>query len=151
MTKKKPPVVCMVCQKKCKAKTVKCEICSAGRYCSENCVHENASEHAKICSAIVELEKMEKEKFLQRSRKSSSKLPLNLSREIVRLVGERPLVNVKLDSIPVKCLWDTGSMVSIMNQNFFEENFPEHEIHSVEKFLENETLTLLVANNRDVP
>ena len=70
--------------------------------------------------------------------------------EIIRLVGERPLINVKLDNIDCKCLWDTGSMVSLINEEFLNENFMGKEMYSVEDFLDNK-LNLSAANNTEVP
>ena len=70
--------------------------------------------------------------------------------EIIRLIGERPLINVKLDNIDCKCLWDTGSMVSLINEEFLNENFLGKEMYSVEEFLDNK-LNLSAANNTEVP
>ena len=42
-------------------------------------------------------------------------------------------------------------MVSVMNDEFLVENFPEKKVYSVDEFLENETLCLSAANNTEVP
>ena len=55
-------------------------------------VQKNVVDDWKVCSAIVDLENVEKEKFYREIQKSDMgcNLPLKLNREIVRLVGERP-------------------------------------------------------------
>ena len=142
----------MVCQKGV-GRVVRCGKCSAGLYCSEICVNKNVLSHSEICSAIVDLENFEREKLNRKIKKSEmgSKLQLKLNHEIIRLVGERPLVNVYLDKLLCNCLWDTGSMISLMNEKFLEENFPEKQIYSVEEFLGNESLSISAANNTEVP
>ena len=68
----------------------------------------------------------------------------------VRLVGEKPLMNVMLSGREVRCLWDTGSMVSIMNSEYVKRHFGDVPICSVEDFF-GETLNLFAANDTDVP
>ena len=101
----------------------------------------------------MDLENLEREKVKQQFNKADTKckLPYKINREIIRLVGERPLVTVHLDKVAVNCLWDTGSMVSVMNDEFLAENFPGKKVHSVDEFLENETLCVSAANNTEVP
>ena len=78
-------------------------------------------------------------------------LPLKTNRDIIRLVGERPLIEVFLDDVKCKCLWDTGSMISLISRNFLIKNLPNKKIYSVDEFLENEFLSLSAANNTEVP
>ena len=78
-------------------------------------------------------------------------LPLKTNRDIIRLVGERPLIEVFLDDVKCKCLWDTGSMISLISRNFLRKNLPNKKIYSVDEFLENEFLSLSAANNTEVP
>ena len=93
---------------------IRCKKCAPGCYYSDICSIKNNRDHQQICSAIVELENLEKDKIIQRNKNSEigSHLPLKLNCEIIRLVGARPLINVKLSKVNCKCLWDMGSMVS---------------------------------------
>ena len=129
-----------------------CEFCSSGCYCSDVCAIKHKRDHRQICAAIVELENFEKKKAIKQNKKSEigSHLPLKLNREIISLVGERPLINVKLDNVSLKCLWDTGSMVSLISEEFLNNNFVTKERYSVEEFLETK-LNLSAANNTEVP
>ena len=73
----------------------------------------------------------------------SEKLPFKMKRNLVRLVGERPLVNVFLNGVQVQGLWDTGAMISLMNEDYVQENFPNSEIHPISEFAGSETLLLI--------
>ena len=51
----------------------------------------------------------------------AEKLPLNMKLKLVKLVGERPVVNIYLNDKKVKGLWDTGAMISLMNRKFLKK------------------------------
>ena len=142
---------CVVCQKSMQ-KVLGCPKCKSRMYCSVECILEHKVNNVALCSTIAEVEKIECEKLLQRLiRQSESKLPLKMNREIVRLVGEKPLVSVGLDGVETPCLWDTGSMVSVMSKLLFLKLFPDKKIHSVEEFLGHSDLKLSTANNTELP
>ena len=111
VTGKKSPDLCMIC--KSTENTKSCEKCGCGCYCSEQCMvkHKN---HAIFCSAICSLEEVENQKRMKREIhvSDSEKLPFKMKRNLVRLVGERPLVNVFLNGVHVQGLWDTGAMIN---------------------------------------
>ena len=82
---------------------------------------------------------------------SNPKLPDELNRKIVRLVGEKPVVAICLNDVKCKCLWDTGSMVSIMSADYFNDYFADCKLYSVEEFLGGGSLSLSAANNTELP
>ena len=146
-----PEPVCKNCSKS-SADMIRCSKCRCGEFCSMECLskHEN---HGKYCAVICSLEKLQAAK----QRKSDinvqdfEKLPLKMKLKLIRMVGERPLVDVLLNGDAVEGLWDTGSMISLMNRQFLEEQFPGVEIHSVAKFLDSEeSLTLTTANQTEM-
>ena len=147
-----PNNLCIVCESEVRY-VIRCQKCSSGLYCSKECVEKNKDEHVKICSSIQILEKIEKNKKIREFKNFEirNELPLKTNRDIIRLVGERPLIEVFLDDVKCKCLWDTGSMISLISKNFLIENFPNKKIYSVDEFLENELLSLSAANNTEVP
>ena len=136
---------CKVC---CKGKKelIKCEKCRCGRYCSKECLGAD-EHHAEWCKWICKLEEMETEKRMKSeiNMVDAEKLPYKMKLKLVKLVGERPLVNVHLDGKKVQCLWDTGAMISLVNKDFLETNFPSATIHSVADFA-GQGLTLTAAN-----
>ena len=133
-------------------KVLGCPKCKSRMYCSIDCIIKHKRTDSTLCSAISDLEKFECEKLLQRIiSQSQSKLPAKINREIVRLVGEKPVVSVNVDGVDISCLWDTGSMVSVLSKMFLDKHFPGKKIHSVEDFLGHGGLKLTAANNTDLP
>ncbi len=65
----------------------------------------------------------------------SEKLPCKMKMKLIRLVGRRPVVNIFFEKKGVNGLWDTGTMVTVINDLFLGENFPDVEIWSIEEFV----------------
>ena len=97
----------------------------------------------------IEFEKKRKREF---NVVDSEKLPLKMKLKLIKLVGEKPLVNVCLNGVTTEGLWDSGSQISLISKDVLEEQFPGVAISSVEEFMENENekLTLTAANNSEV-
>ena len=149
--KKKPPQnFCMICNQVSK-KVISCEKCHCGKYCSHECMqgHKN---HNTYCEAICSLEQLETEKRIATEifTSDSEKLPYKLKLKLIRLVGERPLINIFLNGKEISGLWDTGAMISLINEEFLHENFPDSEIHPISDFTGSETLTLKTANQSNL-
>ena len=108
--------------------------------------------HQKYCAAICMLEEIEWEKKKKAliCGVDTEKLPLNLKKKLVKLVGKRPTLNCLLNGINVVGLWDTGAMVSLLNSEFVREHFPDAKIESISEFLGNEELKLTVANKQEM-
>ena len=70
--------------------------------------------------------------------------------QLIRLIGEKPMLNCAVDGVQCEALWDTGSMVCLLNWNWAKEKFPKKKVFSVSEFLEGDTLNLCAANNTDV-
>ena len=90
----------------------------------------------KVICAIEELEtlnkiKIEKDIYLD----GGGKIPVKLRRSLVKLVGERPLMNCLLDDRRCQALWDTGSMISLVDELFLKQYFPNKVIFSVNDFV----------------
>ena len=62
------------------------------------------------------------------------------------LVGQCPQVEVVVGGVRMKGLLDTGSQISIMQQNFFTQHFPECEVRAPPP-----TIKLKAANNLAIP
>ena len=131
-------------------KVISCEECQCGDYCSRECL-KNHVNHKDYCAAICTLEKLETEKRMKNNicMSDSEKLPFKMKMNLIRLVGERPMVNIFLNNSEVEGLWDTGSMISLISKDFLDEHFPGVEIHSVADFIEN-NLKLTAANQTEL-
>ena len=62
------------------------------------------------------------------------------------------MIELQINGVNTKGLWDTGSMVSMLDTRWFEENVATAEtpVMTVQEFLEGDTLNLLAANNTPV-
>ena len=136
---------CMTCANS--SKKMMCEKCGCGCYCSSECMRKHKN-HTEYCPVICNLEKLENEKRMAVKifASDSVKLPYKMKMKLIRSVGENPMVNFYLDNVCVNGLWDTGSMVSVVNEKFLQSYFPDVKIRSVEDVTGNNKLTVTVAN-----
>ena len=75
-------------------------------------------------------------------------LPIKLRNNLVKVVGEKPLINCYLNNVKVKGLWDTGSMISLLGKKWLDEKFSSAVVTlSLEQFLGVSDLNLRTANN----
>ena len=51
--------------------------------------------------------------------------------KVMKLVGDKPILSCRLGGKPFEVLWDTGSMVSLVDRKWVKENFPDRQIHSI--------------------
>jgi len=106
-----------------------------------------------ICSNIIKLEEIQRQKQDQTefSVTQNTVFSPKQRRRLISMVGSRPLIQFYLDGKKFEGLWDTGSMISLLDYNFVKTNFPNAEIKSTSEFLEDsETLDLIAANNTKV-
>ena len=140
------PNSCMMCGKVSES-MFGCQNCRCGRYCSDVCMNQHKN-HTLYCASICDLETLENEKRQKTEifMSDSEKLPYKLKRNLIRLVGERPLVNVYLNNEITEGLWDTGDMVSLINENYMHQKFPSAKLYSVEEFTGSDSFILTAAN-----
>ena len=111
--------------------------------------HVQNNDHRILCLSIQRLEEMQLNDRL-------SVLPLrektqvSVKNKLVRLVGEKPLINCRLNKTCFEALWDTGAMVSMVSQEWLDQHFPSAEADTLETFLEGDTLHLFTANKTPV-
>ena len=72
--------------------------------------------------------------------------------KLVKLVGNRPLVNYSLNDKMFEGLWDTGSMISLISKTWLDFEFPKQTVYPIESFIgagEGE-FSLKAANNSEI-
>ena len=139
---------CLVCEKD--GRLYKCGKCKAGRYCSKKCQKEHYPYHQNFCSAIYELQDLEKTKLLGNfSVREESKG--DCENKLLNLIGEKPMLKCCLDGRKVEVLWDTGSMISLMDLKWVQKYFPEKKILPVKEFLKSDDLQVRAANSTVIP
>ena len=121
-TEKEQTPECMMCCSET-AKLISCDKCGCGSYCSTKCL-ELDGVHAMWCPWICRLEKHENQKRMSKEINliDSEKSPYGMKLQLVKLVGERPLVKIRLDGKRIQGLWDTGAMISLVNEEFMQDN-----------------------------
>ena len=67
-------------------------------------------------------------------------------------MGNRPVLNYTLKNKSYQDLWDTRSMISLINNVWLNQEFPETEIHSIDSFIGSQEghFSLKAANNTDI-
>ena len=127
-----------------------CSSCMCAKYCSVDCQRRSWSQHKTLCGSIVELERMEKEKEYRNKSVHQNQVNSRIHLKMVKLVGNKPKVQCYLNGKQTEMLMDTGSMVSLGDEEWADENFPGAEILPVTDFLDGEQLKLCAANSTEI-
>ena len=147
---KKTPVVETCCVCKSTEMVRRCGKCKMTSYCSKECQKSHQSYHGAYCSAIVDLRKHEMDKmygnYSVRQKQEDSKTRM----KVMKLVGDKPILSCRLGGKPFEVLWDTGSMVSLVDRKWVKENFPDRQIHSISEFMEDRELNIKAANSTTI-
>ena len=99
------------------------------------------------------LEKLEKnKKFSNLEISFDTPLKPNQQMKLVKLIGHIPMTNFTLNDKNFEGLWDTGSMISLVNLDWLKTEFNDIQIDSIEKFVgeKSPNLTLRTANNTEM-
>ena len=103
-----------------------------------------------ICGAIFELERMQKEDRYRNKTVHQNQVNRRIQLKMVKLVGSKPKIGCFVNGKLTKLLWDTGSMVSLVDRDWVAENAPGSTILPVTDFLDGEELKLSAANSTEI-
>ena len=70
--------------------------------------------------------------------------------QIIKLVGEKPMIKFLVENMMFSGLWDTGSMVCLFSHKWLKEKLPKQEIISISDFTGDRDLKLRAANNSEL-
>ena len=102
---------------------------------------------------IVALQKLRKNKTFSNF-EISYDIPLKPNQQIklAKLIGHKLMINFTLDDKNFEGLWDTGSMISLVNLDWLRTEFNNIRIDSIEKFVGDKlpNLTLKTVNNTEM-
>ena len=72
--------------------------------------------------------------------------------KLVKLIAHKPMINFTLKNKNFERLWDTGSMISLVNLDWQRTEFNNIRIDSIEKFVGDKlpNLTLKTVNNTEM-
>ena len=124
-------------------------------YCSTKCKKADSKTHEILCKNIIELERIERDKTFHNFNISLFNtpplLPKNRKKKLTKLIGSRPNIKHQLNNRIFESLWDTGSMISLVNEEWVLKEFKNIEIQPIETFISNGAdISLKAANNTDV-
>ena len=146
---KDTPVVERCCACGFEGEVMRCGHCKATSYCSIGCQMSHHNYHKVYCSAITSLEQYERDKLYSGFSVRQCQIDYRTKKKLIRLVGEKPVVSCNLGAKKTEVLWDTGSMVSLLDRRWLRLNFPHAKIQSISEFLE-ETLEVKAANSTSI-
>ena len=121
----------------------------AGQYSTDFTKASDETELLQAC--IAELQKLEDaKKFVDVRCKDN----IPTQNRLVKLIGNKPIFDCSMNGVNTEALLDTGSMVSVSNSKWVQENFPDSEIRPISDFLESDDEKVKVkftaANNSEV-
>ena len=131
----------------------RCSRCKSTTYCSKECQRSHFGQHEQWCTVIESLRRVETAKRYQEKTVRQCQLDVKTQSKMIRLVGRKPMVRCHLDGSEFDMLWDTGSMICLVDRKWVDENFPDKEISTVSEFLEREgvkDLKLKAANATEI-
>ena len=141
---------CCVCGSTKEVK--RCGGCSLTSYCSKECQVSHRPHHQVYCHAISSLMKIERDKIYKDKSVRQKQVDYKMSRKLAKLVGEKPKLECYLDHKKVQMLWDTGSMVSLVDREWLNKHFPSQQLFPVSDFVDNpdRRFNLQAANSSDI-
>ena len=126
---------------------MRCGKCKMTAYCSKECQKSHQSYHGAYCSAIVDLRKHEMGKLYGTYSVRQGQGDVKTKLKVMKLVGDKPMLSCSLGGKPCEVLWDTGSMVSLVDRRWAKEHFPDRKIYSISEFMEDSELNIRAANS----
>ena len=128
----------------------KCSSCQTVYY-GKRCQIRHWKDHKVLCGAIKSLAVSVEETKTVKTAFVSHIAPQKHSK-IIKLVGEKCLVECLLNDNKEHVLWDSGSQISILSQQYLTDNFPQLEVKTLKELLGEEIeLDLRAANNSSIP
>ena len=131
----------------------RCSRCKSTIYCSKICQKSHFLLHDPWCMTIESLKRVEMAKRYQDKTVRQCQIDAKTQSKMVRLVGRRPMIKCHLDGIAFDMLWDTGSMICLVDRKWVDKHFPGKAIDTVSEFLEREgvrDLKLKAANTTEI-
>ena len=113
----------------------------------------DSDNHKTFCENIVALERLEKnEKFSNIEISYDIPLKPNQQMKLVKLIAHKPMINFTLKNKNFERLWDTGSMISLVNLDWQRTEFNNIRVDSIEKSVGDKlpNLTLKTVNNTEM-
>ena len=127
-TKVNSPRICLNCKRNENkvAQLQSCAKCKSGLYCSTKCKKADSKNYEIFCKNFIELERIERDKTFYNFNISLFNTPPLLPKnrkKLTKLIGSRPIIKHQLNNRIFESLWDTGSMISLVNEEWVLKEF----------------------------
>ena len=116
---------------------------------------DKSSERDILCWAIEELQRQQEAKSCVDVRQRDN---IRLQDILVKLIGRKPWFQCQLEGVSSEVLWDTGSMISMVDSDWLSEKCPSVIMHPISDFLDRQengeqpkSVEFVAANNTKVP
>lgn len=135
-----------------------CSRCKSVLYCSSECQQQHWPNHKNLCKAIGLLAKAEQARNYIAPGDSSDEhvFPSHITPKqqarVARLVGNKCSVHCRLNGKSVTALWDTGAQVSMISEDFLQNQLLITNVNDIKDLLGvKETIKLQAANGTPIP
>ena len=108
-----------------------------------------ASEAELLNACIAQLQEFEdaSKKLVDVRRQDN----IPIQNRLCKLIGNKPLFDCLLNGVDTQVLWDTGSMIALLNLAWLKSHFPTVDLRPIAAFLEREgEVRFTAANNTEV-
>ena len=83
-----------------------------------------------LCKSICQLQQQHKDKIYKAGSYQTS-CSMKKKSQIVKLVGDKCIIECNVNNVSIPVLMDTGAQVSIIEEKMLQEQFPDVKIRSV--------------------
>ena len=132
---------------------LRCSQCHTSYYCSKFCQREHWNEHRKLCQAIREVERREREPMTGGESLKTS-FPAHLTprqgSKLTKLVGRKCIVSCLVEGKKVNALWNTGAQVCVASKCWKEVNIPNEPVRDIIELVGEDYLSLQAANGTNI-
>lgn len=116
-----------------------CAGCKTVMYCSRKCQQEDWSNHKVMCNAIQTIEAKHTQQTtanINTLKGTVYELSPKSRTKLVKLVGEKCVLNCFLNEFKEEILWDTVAQVSILSALWLNNHFPTASVKPIQELFE---------------
>lgn len=140
---------CAICSRELEALRV-CSGCKTISYCSTICQQSDWPKHKLICQAIKEIENRQitREVSIDQLKGTVYELSPKSRTKLVKLIGEKCVLNCFLNEHSEEVLWDTGAQISVLSAQWLRRHFPGESVRALQDLLEGEVVIKSATGDR---